>query len=199
MWWSRQTLIVAAHEKFIPATHASPRQIDEITREGSVQWLEGALKRSAERRRDPLKMAPDDDCHCHCCSKMQGNIRPPHNPGLIDTTLPPTRTAREGTCRLVLDPVGPVEVATPAHGLDSIVAYGDKSTSHLCISVQLYKSEAAGGRRKTKDLLAKELNFREHDDIEYTGVELALPPRTVGRSSSRMVWRTCVANGRSRI
>jgi hypothetical protein len=29
-------------------------------------------------------------------------------------------------------------------------------------------------RRKTKDLLAEELNFREHDDVEYTGVKLTL-------------------------
>jgi hypothetical protein len=49
-----------------------------------------------------------------------------------------------------------------------VVVYGDKSTSH--ISVQLYKSEAAGGKRKVKDLLAEELTFREHhDDVHYTG------------------------------
>jgi hypothetical protein len=47
----------------------------------------------------------------------------------------------------------------------------DKSTGH--ISVQLYKSEAAGGKSKAKDLLAEELTFREHDDVHYTGVLLS--------------------------
>jgi hypothetical protein len=88
-------------------------------------------------------MAPDDDCY----SKMQGNMRP-RNPRLIDTTLPPTtRYAYRKGEQMSMDPVGPVVVATP-RGLDSMMVYGDKSTSYL--SVQLYKSEAAGGRRKTK-------------------------------------------------
>jgi hypothetical protein len=52
---------------------------------------------------------------------------------------------------LSMDPVGPVKVPAP-RGLDSMMVYGDKSTGH--ISVQLYKSEAAGGKRKVKDLLA---------------------------------------------
>jgi hypothetical protein len=41
------------------------------------------------------------------------------------------------------------------------MVYGDKRTGH--ISVQLYKSEAAGGKRKAKDLLAEELTYREHE------------------------------------
>jgi hypothetical protein len=41
--------------------------------------------------------------------------------------------------------------------------------------VQLYKSEAAGGKRKVKDLLAEELTYyREHDDVQYSGVKLSL-------------------------
>jgi hypothetical protein len=155
---------VATREEFMLATHASPRQIDEIICEGSVQGLEGTLKRSVERRKDPLKMAPDDDCY----SKMQGNMRPPQSKTHRHHSSP--YAYRKGE-HLSMDPVGPVKVATP-HGLDSMMVYGDKSTSHL--SVQLYKSEAAGGRRKTKDLLAEELNFREHDDVEYTGVKLTL-------------------------
>jgi hypothetical protein len=68
-----------------------------------------------------------------------------------------------------MDPVGPVEVAAP-HGLDSMVVYGDKRAPRTCrCSSTSRKSEAvieaAGGRRKTKDLLAEELNFREHDDV----------------------------------
>jgi hypothetical protein len=154
---------VTTREEFMLATHASPRQIDEIIREGSVQGLEGALKRSVERRKYPLQMAPDDGCY----SKMQGNMRPPQS-----------KTHRHHSSPYGRVPQGraPVNGSGRAGEGSNTSQHGglrrQKSTSHL--SVQLYKSEAAGGRRKTKDLLAEELNFREHDDVEYTGVKLAL-------------------------
>ena len=70
-----------------------------------------------------------------------------------------------------MDPVGPVKAPAP-RGLDCMMVYGDKNTSHL--SVQLYRSESTGGTRKIKDLLAEELTFRrEHDDVHYSGVKLA--------------------------
>jgi hypothetical protein len=53
-----------------------------------------------------------------------------------------------------------------------MMVYGDKSTGH--IAVQLHKSEAAGGKRKVKDLLAEELTFREDDDVHYSGLKLSL-------------------------
>ena len=145
-------------------THANPRQLDEIIREGSVQGLDGAMKRAQLRAEDPLSMAPDDDCF----SRMQGNMRPPQAKTHRHNSSP--FEYRKGE-HLSMDPVGPVRVAAPG-GKDSFVVYGDKSSGH--ISVQLYKSESTGGSRKVKDLLLEELTLREHDDVHYTGVKLVL-------------------------
>ena len=155
---------VITREQFMLTTHASPRQLDEIIREGAVQGLEGAKKRSQERKEDPLGMAPDDDCY----SKQQGNMRPPQSKTHRHHSTP--FEYRKGE-HLSMDPVGPVKVPAP-RGLDCMMVYGDKNTSHL--SVQLYRSESTGGTRKIKDLLAEELTFREHDDVHYSGVKLAL-------------------------
>jgi hypothetical protein len=43
---------VITREQFLLTTHASPRQLDEIIREGSVQGLEDAKKRTAARKED---------------------------------------------------------------------------------------------------------------------------------------------------
>jgi hypothetical protein len=58
---------VITREQFMLTTHASPRQLDEVIREGAVQGLGGAKKRSQERKEDPLGMAPDDDCYSKQC------------------------------------------------------------------------------------------------------------------------------------
>ena len=126
---------VTTREEFMLSTHANPRQIDEMIRDGSIDGLEGAKKRAQARREDPLKMAPDDDCS----SKRQGDMRPPQSKTHRHHESP--FDYRKGE-HLSMDPVGPVKVPAP-RGLDSMMVYGDKSTGH--ISVQLYKSEAAGG------------------------------------------------------
>jgi hypothetical protein len=155
---------VATREQSMLTTRVSPRQLDEITREGAVQGLGGAKKRSQERKEDPLGMAPGDDCY----SKQQGNMRPPQSKTHRHHATP--HEYRKGE-HLSMDPVGPVKVPAP-RGLDCcMVVYGDKNTPHL--SVRLYRSESTGGTRKIKDLLAEELTFREHDDVHYSGVKLA--------------------------
>jgi hypothetical protein len=66
---------VITREQFMLTTRANPRQLDEIIREGPVQGLGGAKKRSQERKEDPLGVAPGDGCY----SKQQGNMRPPQS------------------------------------------------------------------------------------------------------------------------
>jgi hypothetical protein len=159
-----------------------------------VQGLEGAKKRSQERKEDPLGMAPDDDCY----SKQQGNMRPPQSKAHRHHSTP--YEYREGE-HLSMDPVGPVKVPAP-RGLDCMTAYGDKNTSHL--SVQLYRSESTGGTRKIKDLLAEELTFREHDDVHHSGVKLATrfitsdsEAKLVSDGVELVEWRACVESVQS--
>jgi hypothetical protein len=111
-----------------------------MIRDGSIEGLEGAKKRAQARKDDPLGMAPDDDCS----SKRQGDMRPPQSK--THRHHVPPYDYRKGE-HLSMDPVGPVKVPAP-RGLDSVMAYGDKSTSH--ISVQLYKSQIGSRWRQKK-------------------------------------------------
>jgi hypothetical protein len=155
---------VITREQFLLTTHANPRQLDEIIREGSVQGIEDAKKRTAARKEDPLKMAPDDDCN----SRMQGRMRPPQEKSRRHSESPYEYGKGE---HLSMDPVGPVKVPSPG-GFDCAMVYADKSTDNM--SVQLFRSLVSGGTRKVKSLLAEEVTLREHDDIKYTGVGLTL-------------------------
>jgi hypothetical protein len=110
---------VTTREEFMLSTHANPRQIDEMTRGGSIEGLEGAKKRAQARKDDPLGvLAPDDDCS----SKRQGDMRPPQSKAHRHRESP--FDYRRGE-HLSMDPVGPVKVPAP-RGLDSMMAYGDK-------------------------------------------------------------------------
>jgi hypothetical protein len=114
---------MTTREEFMLFTHANPRQIDEMTRGGSIEGLEGAKKRAQARKDDPLGMAPGGDCS----SKRQGDMRPPQSKVHRHHESP--FEYRKGE-HLSMDPVGPVKAPAP-RGLDSMTAHGDGGESFL--------------------------------------------------------------------